>query len=266
MASYPSDVKWNNFLETEDMERILNAVTATDLPKSKVKWIILSAKACRIYEELDADGLADYITTAYPTVCLLMKAALYFRIYPGAKARELIFHEEPSINMVHAAASCVKCPYTVAAKLLRPQDPQLLVLVPTGKGKSMPLHILCRRAAPRHHDLNKKSLIHLFTESCCEAATLVDYDGYYPLHRACKSKYTWATGIESLMKAAPQMIGMTCENKSPFVISALAHAGKHVLLVEEVTIEQTTLADLEVTETLFELLNQDPTVLKHSFS
>jgi hypothetical protein len=233
------------------MERILNAVKASDLPKSKVKWITLSVKACRIYEELDVDGLADYITTAYPTVCLLMKGALYFRIYPGAKARELIFHEEPSVNMVQAAASCVYCPYTVAVQLLRPQDPQLLVVVP--KGKSIPLQILCRRTAPRHHDVNTRSLIQLFTESCREAATLVDYDGYYPLHRACKSKYTWATGIESLVKAAPQMIEMTCDNRSPFVISALAHARKHVQSVTEVT------------ETLFELLKHDPTVLKHAF-
>lgn len=241
---------------SKEMDKILTARQQTDLPKSKVVWKTLCQKACHLYDGLDADGLIDYLPTVYPVLCLLIKGSFYFQIHRWRKARKLMFDEEPFLNLIQAA-TFVNCPYTFADRLLAVHKSQLLI---TGPGDNpTPLHVLCRQEAPLNYDRKIKTLIHLFAASCNKAAAQIDTDGYFPLHSACKSKHTWSTGIESLVKAAPQVVALSCENRTPFVLSALAHAP------EKSHPERSALVDAEVTETLFELLRYDPTVVKRFF-
>ena len=261
-ATVPSDVAWSNFLSSEPMNTILTARHTRHLPKTKEVWADLCQTACKLWMDLDEEGLIDYIPTAYPTICMVIKGKYYFQLYPR-EARRLMFEEEPYTNLVRAMAACSCCPYSFATRLLGTQAHQLMIS--DYAGHQTPLHVLCGQEVKRDDD--KEPLIALFVKSCTKAASEIDKEGLYPLHRACKAKYTWSTGIQDLVKAAPQIATLERDGKTPFVMSALAHAKKKDTnnrrqpSPHSSDQEEEAKIDVEVTETLFELLRLDPTAI-----
>lgn len=264
-AIIPSDVAWNKFLVSKRMNTILTARHARHLPSSPAIWADLCQTACKLWIQLDNDGLIDYLPTVYPTLCLVIKGNYYFQTYP-TEARQLMFDEDPYTNLVRSVAACSFCPYSFARRLLETQTHQLMIA--DYVGRQTPLHVLCDQEEI-HRDPNSESLVALFVESCATVTSEMDSEGLYPLHRACKASYTWSTGIEILVKAAPQIVLLEYRGQTPFMLVALAHArkkdGARRSPSSSCSSHQPAMAqyDTEVTETLFEMLRLDPNVVKH---
>ena len=259
-STVPSDVAWNNFLSSEPMNTILTARHESQLPDSSAVWSTLCKEACKLWNQLDKDGLIDKLPTVYPTLCLLLKGNYYFQNSPRNSQR-LMFEEEPYTNLVRSAAACPTAPYSFVKRLLETQKHQLII----GDyiGRKTPLHVLC--GLEMNCNRNKDSLVALFVKSSTNAATNLDSEGLYPLHIACKAKYTWSTGIEALVNAAPRIALLEYRNQSPFVIAVIAHATEehsdfpaHPTIVNQKELDQ---LESEVLGTLFELLRLDPSVI-----
>jgi hypothetical protein len=260
----PSDVAWNNFLSSKALNTILTARHKRQLPNSPTVWSELCREACKLWNQLDKEGLVDNLPTVYPTLCLLIKGNYYFQNCPNDSQR-LMFEEEPYTNVVRSAAACPTSPYSFVKRLLDTQKHQLVIA--DYSGRKTPLHVLCGNEMNCHRS-NKESLVALFVKSFAKAATDVDSEGMYPLHIACKAKCTWSTGIEALVNAAPQVALLEYRNQSPFLITVIAHAKQvenvhsyfpsHPTVVNQKALDQ---FESEVLGTLFELLRLDPSVI-----
>ena len=263
-AVIPSDVAWNKLLVSKPMNAILTARHSSHLPTSPAIWADLCQAACKLWIQLDKNGLIEYLPTVYPTLCLVIKGNYYFQAFPN-EAGQLLFDEDPYTNLLRSVAACSICPYSFVKRLLETQAHQLMLA--DYAGRKTPLHVLCDRDDV-HLDANSRPLIALFVESCAMVASEMDNEGLYPLHRACRAGYVWSTGIKELVNAAPAILLLEYQGQTPFIMAALAHARKK----ERENIRQaishfpdqryTAQYETEVTETLFEMLRLDPNVVK----
>ena len=262
-AIIPSDVAWNEFLVSKPMNTVLIARHARHLPASPALWAELCRTACNLWIRLDNDGLIDFLPTVYPTLCLVIKGNYYFQTCP-VEARQRMFEEEPYTNLVRSVAACPFCPYSFASRLLETQRHQLMLA--DYVQRQTPLHVLCDQEEI-HRDPSRESLVVLFVESCATVTSEMDSEGLHPLHRACRASYMWSSGIKELVQAAPQIVHLEYRGQTPFIMVALAHAKKKdrarrqssSCVPDQLATER---YDVEVIETLFEMLRLDPKVVK----
>jgi hypothetical protein len=263
-----SHILWEKFIKSSDMLIILYADHPSQLPSSPQHWDSLCQTACDLWNSLMKDSLIDLIPMCYPTLCLLMKGRYYYQNLPE-RAADMIFAEVPSINLVRSLATCPYCPLSFAERVLNNHKNQLWIA--DYETNQTPLHVLCIQQK-RSSESTAESMIPLFVRLCVSSASEMDKEERYPLHCACQSVYSWKTGIDDLVLAAPSTISKEYNNQVPFELLAIAlsrkkdevnqrKSSRQQVLNEIVVSEAEKVKEIRDIETLFEVLRLYPSIV-----
>jgi hypothetical protein len=253
VGQVPPYIAWRMFLDSPNMNKIASATKLRDLPLSPDVWQEQYKRVRRIWLAFETEFVTPKdVPMLIPCMYLLLLGTFTFRNCSPKKARRIIFNKPNRDNIVEAIATTPDCPASFAEYVL--QSHKDCLMANTLDGHRTPLHVLCRQRAPFvKPGKPQRSLLQIFVSSHPQASFEIDSEGCYPLHYACKSRYIWSGGIKDLVEAAPHVVTEPCSGQIPFVLSALAHSNTRF---------QSPRQDVEITETLFELLRHDPSVLK----
>jgi hypothetical protein len=75
-------VAWNNFLSSKALNTILTARHKRQLPNSPTVWSESCREACKLWNQLDKEGLVDNLPTVYPTTVFARQGELLLSKLP----------------------------------------------------------------------------------------------------------------------------------------------------------------------------------------
>jgi len=277
---------WEQFLESNEMKRILKASKPRQLPTEATAWVRPLRTAIRLWKELESVSV-EATPIVYPVLCLLFKGTHLMQKY-GKGGRKRLLHQDASEGLVRACllVTSVECPHGFLKQLLEKHPEQLEERL---DGKT-PLWVLLEN---RQEDVYRyrygpgiyPDLLATMVEANPNVASIT-YKNRYPLHQACQRGYVWRNGVEMLVKAAPQAMQASANAPGvlhPIMEVGLAHAearaSRQAAADEDMFSHYHTAChrsyyhhsqqmaraerDAIVTDTLFELLMMDPTVVSN---
>lgn len=241
----PSSVHlWDNFVESSAVTTLMLAFTNGKKMYPVTQWFEQLVIAFRLCRDMDLDDKLD-MNKVYPVLCRLITGT-YF-----AEQGVMIPSDQEKF-LLHAFLRnklSGSCPICIFHWMIHSFPEQLVVAI----DGQLPLAASCssKRCGP------DRMIALLFASPT--AASVPDSQGRYPLHLACQNCcFAWETGIRQLFEAAPSVVLIpTAEGLSLFVSTALAQAEMTATLRHN-RMEQS----VHYTNTLFELLRNDPTAVR----
>ena len=228
---------WEYFVESSSVQQLVLEEEAT-LPAEQ--WQQQLNIAFRLCHDMEREDMLD-MNKVYPILCRLIIGT-----YSAEQSLSQLPHE--TSFLLHALvgiASSHYCPDSFFHWILKTHPEQLCIKGPVDG--QLPLAIACSQRSA-----HIMTILHAHPD----AVSIPDSKGRYPLHLACQTAYfTWESGIQDLFYAAPYVLLFPTANGTCLFLSmalALAESrAKHFPSVE-----------LSHTNTLFQLLRADPTVLQ----
>jgi hypothetical protein len=209
----------------------------TTLPAER--WQQQLNVAFRLCRDMEREDMLD-MNKIYPILCRLIMGT-----YSAEQSLSVLHETSFLLHALMGIASSHSCPDSFFHWILKTHPEQLCTKGPVDG--QLPLAIACSQRSDRI-----MTILHAHPD----AVSIPDSKGRYPLHLACQTAYfTWESGIQDLFYTAPQVLLIpTAHGICVFLSMALALAesrAKHCPTME-----------LSHTNTLFQLLRADPTVVR----
>ena len=229
---------WEHFVESSSVQQLMLEEEMT-LPAER--WQQQLDIAFRLCRDMEREGMLD-MNKIYPILCRLIMGT-----YSAEQNLSLLHETSFLLHALMGIASSHSCPDSFFHWILKTHPEQLGIKGPVDG--QLPLAIACSQRSD-HHMLT-------ILRAHPDAVSIPDSKGRYPLHLACQTAYfTWESAIQELFYAAPQVLLIPTANGTCLFLSmALAQA-------ESSRAKRYPLMELSHTNTLFQLLRADPTVVR----
>lgn len=235
---------WDNFVESSAVKKLLSSDDGDLKPVSD--WQQELRTAFRLCRDLDLEDRLD-MEKIHPILSRLI-VGTYFAEHNLSLPSDQDSSSFDNKFLLHAVIGIKlsrSCPPCIFSWIVETHPEQLHSTDPINNSQ-LPLAATC--SSPQSTPDRMLTILFAYLH----AASVPDSQGRYPLELACCESgcFTWETGIRQLFQAAPDVLGIrsAVDGRSLFVSTALAQAEK-------------TCGE-EHTNTLFELLRNDPTVVR----
>lgn len=237
---------WDTFAESSAVQKLLLLPNEESTPPTASEWQEQLIIAFRLIRDMDLEGkLAMNTIDAVLHRLILGTYFAQHNYTPSGDNNQ----DQYLLHALIAITRTVPCPDFLFNWIVENARPEQLHIVDPIHGQ-LPLAAAC--SFSHSHPDRILTLLHAHPQ----AASVADAQGRYPLYLACCSRLlSWEHGIRQVFQAAPDVLRLSAVNgQSLFVSTALAHV--------ETVLQHNAAAVDNTTNTLFQLLRNDPTVLR----